>query len=85
MESTVILDWGSHSFKAGTAITFPHEEGPQVVLPSVVRSNSNAPDLASELPTGTQQVVEQGRITSWPSFEALTHHCLYNRVRPGSW
>ncbi|KAK9819407.1 hypothetical protein WJX74_000033 [Apatococcus lobatus] len=80
MESTVIMDWGSHSFKAGTATTFPSEEGPQVTLPSAVRSNSNAQDLASDLSSSTQQVVEQGRIASWPGFEALMHYCLYNQL-----
>ena len=86
MESTVILDWGSHSFKAGTATAFPSEEGPQIVLPSAVRSNSDAPAIASDLnvSTNSQQVVEQGRVASWPGFEALTHFCLYNQVRRGT-
>ena len=74
MESTVILDWGSHTFRAGTATTFPSDHEPQVVVPAAVQSQS-----AVDQPE--QQIVSQGRITNWPGFEALLHYCLYNRVR----
>ena len=82
MDSPVILDWGSHSFKAGTAANFPNEVEPQVVLPAAVRASDYATSLAGELdlPQGTQQVVDQGRISSWQGFQALTHHCLYSQV-----
>ncbi len=80
MDSTVILDWGSHTFKAGTAVTFPSEDEPQIVIPSAVRADEAEPAGPSGAPSETRQVVDQGRITDWPGFEVLTHHCLYSQV-----
>ena len=82
MDSTVILDWGSDSLKAGTAVTFPSEDDPQILIPSAVQSQARSPSLDGEsdsLPSA-QHVTHEGRIVHWPGFEAITHHCLYNQV-----
>ncbi|MEW5304131.1 MAG: hypothetical protein WDW36_006764 [Sanguina aurantia] len=75
-ESVVVLDYGSHTIKAGYALSFPSDSEPRIVKPSLVEIGSTG--AASQPPTAKQTaVVSQGRIQEHDQFEAILHQILY--------
>lgn len=92
-DSVVVVEYGSHTFRAGLAYNFPSDQEPRLVVPATVRSIP--PDGTAEQSAGGSQqngrvlsqaaqepvpVVEHGRITYWPGFEALLHYTLYQQL-----
>lgn len=83
-QSVVVLDYGSHTFKAGYAHSFPTDEEPRVVTPNLVEvgSSGELPGAGfqhhsrSSLP-GQNAAVRQGQIQNHDQFEAILHHILY--------
>lgn len=92
-DSVAVVEYGSHTFRAGLAYNFPSDQEPRLVIPATVRSvppdgtaeqpSSTSQQLGSAPPEGSQEhrpVVQDGRITYWPGFEALLHYILYQQL-----
>lgn len=84
-QSVVVLDYGSNTFKAGYANSFPTDEEPRVVTPNLVQVGSadEASNAGSQQPSisvansGRNAAVSQGHIQDIDQFEAILHHILY--------
>lgn len=79
----VVFDFGSHSFKAGYAYSFPSEEEPRLVRPSAVEvqpaaSSSSAASIADA--ERIRPTVQRGQIASFEGLESLIHHSLYESL-----
>jgi len=74
----VVLDIGSHSFKAGFALSFPSDDEPRLMRPPLVEDHrpSNTPATASP----PQAVVDRGQIVSFDGLESLIHYSLYESL-----
>lgn len=84
-QSVVVLDYGSHTFKAGYAHSFPTDEEPRVVTPNLVEVASASEVPGAEFPhpfrsslPGKNAAVRQGQIQNHDQFEAILHHILYH-------
>ncbi|KAL3132514.1 hypothetical protein ABBQ32_009057 [Trebouxia sp. C0010 RCD-2024] len=92
-DSIAIVEYGSHTFRAGLAYIFPSDQEPRLVIPASVRSVPL--DGTAERPVGTallsgtdlsqpsleqEPVVQDGNIVHWPGFEALLHYALYQQL-----
>ena len=79
----VVFDFGSHSFKAGYAYSFPSDEEPRLVRssqfetvqPSASSSSASIADAERIRPT-----FQRGQIASFEGLESLIHHSLYESL-----
>lgn len=92
-DNIAIVEYGSHTFRAGLAYVFPSDLEPRLVIPSSVRcvpadgtaeqplKHTTADGTAlTEVSLGHEPVVQNGHITHWDGFEALMHHALYQQL-----
>lgn len=85
-ETTIVLDYGSKTFKAGYSTDFPSEEAPRILTPNMVELLR--PTAPGQPTTSTSSLhdppvhfpIQHGRITNISEFEALVHHILYDRA-----
>ena len=83
-ENIVVLDYGSKTFKAGFAYSFPSEDEPRVVTPNAVEVHPTAaaPGEAPGPPLLDAHAevhfpVHRGKIQDFDQFESLVHCILY--------
>jgi actin-related protein 7 len=77
----VVMDIGSHCFKAGFAWNFPSDEEPRLMRAPCVEvltdpSSSSAPQGGAVL----RPVVERGEILDFDGLESIIHHSLYDAL-----
>ena len=127
-DTVAVVEYGSHTFRAGLAYNFPSDQEPRLVgLPTLLDTLTELVGMlafkavcgqrpgnllqvipasvravppngtAEQSMSGAQQngaplsdgdlgqtpVVQNGRITYWPGFEALLHYILYQQA--GTW
>ncbi|GMH42946.1 hypothetical protein BSKO_10868 [Bryopsis sp. KO-2023] len=71
MDSTVVVDYGSDTLKAGLVVNFPSEQEPAVVTPSVVVA-----------PDGSRRTaVSHGQVEDWDALESLLYYSVYDRLK----
>eukprot|EP01025_Chloroclados_australasicus_P037115 TRINITY_DN3780_c0_g3_i1.p1 TRINITY_DN3780_c0_g3~~TRINITY_DN3780_c0_g3_i1.p1 ORF type:complete len:380 (-),score=32.54 TRINITY_DN3780_c0_g3_i1:121-1197(-) len=74
MEQTIVIDYGSHSIRAGPVAEFPtNDDRPSVVIPSLTSTTTVQGAT-------TCHPIRHGQIQNWPHFETLLHHVLVNRL-----
>ena len=69
----VVLDIGSHSFKAGFALSFPSDDEPRLTRPPIAEDHRTSPPTPSA-------VVDRGQIVSFDGLETLIYHSLYDSL-----
>ena len=76
----VVMDIGSHCFKAGFAWNFPSDEEPRLMRAPCVEVLSD-PTSASQAGGGVvRQVVDRGEIVDFDGLESIIHHSLYDAL-----
>mmetsp|Transcript_15911 Transcript_15911/g.34353 ORF Transcript_15911/g.34353 Transcript_15911/m.34353 type:complete len:377 (+) Transcript_15911:10-1140(+) len=75
----VVLDYGSKTFKAGFAYSFPSEDEPRVVTPTAVEVTQppNKQDAASDGHYDVHFPVHRGQIQNFDELESLIQYTLY--------
>jgi len=88
--NTVVLDYGSRTFKAGYAQSFPSEDEPRVLTPAclsvldpyalLMQPSSNGPDAPERPGSADLWPVRAGTVVHWDGFEAMLHYILYGAL-----
>lgn len=73
-DNCIVIDYGTETIKAGLASSFPTDECPPHVVPTVVQAVPGAPGTSTP---SYSCPVQHGEIVDFDKFEALLHHIVY--------
>ncbi|KAJ9530642.1 hypothetical protein QJQ45_014755, partial [Haematococcus lacustris] len=81
MDSVIVIDPGSHSFRAGYAYAVPSSEEPRLIAPSLLQvSPSNDPRQELSDASRLLRPIQQGQIVDFAGLESLIHSSIYNQL-----
>jgi actin-related protein 7, plant len=76
MDNAIVVDYGSHTTKAGSASNFPNDKEPSIITPTAVEVAPLGTDLTGD--SQTRYPVQKGKIVDFDQFESMLHYLVYD-------